>query len=246
MIRVAVMGAAGKMGLAVCDAVAADPELELAVRVDPTLGTGLGDLSGVDVAVDFTRPDVVMANARHCLEAGIHVVIGTTGLSDDDVESLRSLTGKANGFVAANFSIGAVLMMRFASQAARYMGSCEIVELHHNQKLDAPSGTAEATAKGILETWKASGRPSGGEAPDGEHERLTGSRGADLDGVHIHSVRLQGLVAHQEVLFGAVGQTLSIRHDSIDRTSFMPGVVLAVKKVGSMPGLTEGLEHLLD
>ncbi len=213
MIRVAVAGAAGRMGATVCDAVLGAEDMELTGRADPALGTTLTEvLSDAEVVVDFTRPDTALANARACLAAGVHVVIGTTGF---DVEELRGVGG-ANAFVAPNFAIGAVLMMRFAAEAARHLPKAEIVELHHDRKLDKPSGTAARTAALM-----------GGEVP-------------------IHSVRLPGLVAHQEVILGGTGETLTIRHDSLDRASFMPGVLLAVRKVG---GLTEspvvGLEHLL-
>jgi 4-hydroxy-tetrahydrodipicolinate reductase len=213
VIRVGVAGAAGKMGQATCAAVEAAEDLELAARIDPALGVSLVDaLDGLDVVVDFTRPDTALENARACVRAGVHVVVGTTGW---DVEALRGEEG-ANVFVAPNFAIGAVLMMRFAAEASRHMARAEIVELHHDQKLDAPSGTAARTA----------------ELMDGD--------------VPIHSVRLPGLVAHQEVILGDVGQTLTIRHDSVARESFMPGVLLAVRRVG---GLTEspvvGLEQLL-
>jgi 4-hydroxy-tetrahydrodipicolinate reductase len=213
VIRVGVAGAAGKMGQATCAAVEAAGDLELAARIDPALGVGLEEsLPGLDVVVDFTRPDTALENARACVRAGVHVVVGTTGW---DVDALRGEQG-ANVFVAPNFAIGAVLMMRFAAEASRHMARAEIVELHHDQKLDAPSGTAARTA----------------ELMDGD--------------VPIHSVRLPGLVAHQEVILGDVGQTLTIRHDSVARESFMPGVLLAVRRVA---GLAEspvvGLEHLL-
>jgi 4-hydroxy-tetrahydrodipicolinate reductase len=190
----------------------------------------------------------VKANIEACVTRKIHCVVGTTGLSDADLAEIGRLveTGKANVFVAPNFSIGAVLMMRFANQAARYFGSAEIVELHHNRKLDAPSGTSLRTAREIAEGWRTYGRPEGGRANPDEEEVIAGARGADADGVTIHSVRLHGLVAHQEVWFGGPGESLLIRHDSIDRSSFMPGVLLAVKKVVTAPGLTIGLEHFLD
>ncbi len=216
MIRVAVAGAAGRMGEAVCAAVTEADGLELTGRADPLLATEVADvLPDADVLVEFTRPDTAEANARAALEVGVHVVVGTTGW---DVEALRGV-GSANLFFAPNFAIGAVLMMRFATEAAEHMARAEIVELHHDRKLDAPSGTAARTAALMA--------PALGDVP-------------------IHSVRLPGLVAHQEVILGDVGQTLTIRHDSLDRTSFMPGVVLAVRKVG---GLTDspviGLERLL-
>jgi 4-hydroxy-tetrahydrodipicolinate reductase len=212
-IRVGVAGAAGRMGQAVCAAVEEAEDLTLAGRADPALGVALAEiLDGVDVVVDFTRPDTALENARQCVRAGVHVVVGTSGW---DPEPLRSERG-ANVFVAPNFAIGAVLMMQFAAQASRYMTKAEIIELHHERKLDAPSGTAARTA----------------ELMDGD--------------VPIHSVRLPGLVAHQEVILGDVGQTLTIRHDSTDRTSFMPGVLLAVRRVGALEDSpVVGLERLL-
>ncbi|MEA2252984.1 MAG: 4-hydroxy-tetrahydrodipicolinate reductase [Solirubrobacteraceae bacterium] len=213
MIRVGVAGAAGRMGATVCEAVEGAEDLQLAGRADPSLGVAVADILGdCDVVVDFTTPQTALGNALECLRAGVHVVIGTTGF---DPEPLRGESG-ANAFIAPNFAIGAVLMMRFAAEASRYMAKAEIVELHHDRKLDAPSGTAARTA----------------ELMDGE--------------VPIHSVRLPGLVAHQEVILGDVGQTLTIRHDSTDRTSFMPGVLLAVRRVADLPeSPTVGLEHLL-
>jgi 4-hydroxy-tetrahydrodipicolinate reductase len=252
--RVGVLGAAGRMGNAVCQAVEGDASLELVARVDPAGGEDVStSLYGLvemktEVAVDFTQPATVMDNVRFCVGKGIHCVVGTTGLGDDDLEEIRGLVdeGSANVFVAPNFSIGAVLMMAFARQAARHFGSAEVIELHHNRKLDAPSGTALRTARGIAEAWKEHGRPDGGEAHPDEKETVSGARGANADGVHVHAVRLHGLVAHQEAVFGGPGETVSIRHDSLDRASFMPGVLLAVKSVASRPGLTVGLEELLD
>ncbi|MFN8176152.1 MAG: dihydrodipicolinate reductase C-terminal domain-containing protein [Solirubrobacteraceae bacterium] len=217
MIRVAVAGAAGRMGATVCEAVEAAGDMELTGRADPALGSALADVLGdADVVVDFTTPDTALDNARACLQAGVHVVIGTTGFDPAALEGV----GSANAFVAPNFAIGAVLMMRFATEAARHMRAAEIVELHHDGKLDAPSGTAARTASLMRE---AGGRD-----------------------VPIHSVRLPGLVAHQEVILGGEGETLTIRHDSLDRRSFMPGVLLAVRRVGGL-GRTPvvGLEHLL-
>ena len=218
MIRVAVSGAAGRMGQTVCEAVEAAEDMELTGRADPALGTTLADvLDDADVVVDFTRPDTALQNALECVAAGVHVVIGTTGF---DIEPLRGARG-ANVFFAPNFAIGAVLMMRFAAEAAKHMARAEIIELHHDRKLDKPSGTAARTAELMAQA-------SGGPEPP------------------IHSVRLQGIVANQEVILGDLGQTLTIRHDTIDRVSFMPGVLLAVRRVGQ---LTEsplvGLEHLL-
>lgn len=222
MIRVAVAGAAGRMGEATCEAVQEAADMELVARADPALGTSLQQAleQRPDVVVDFTRPDTALENARACLQAGVDVVIGTTGFDLDELR--RACEGaSANAFVAPNFAIGAVLMMRFAAEAARHMDAAEIVELHHDGKLDAPSGTAARTAELVAE---ATGR----QRPP------------------IHSVRLPGLVAHQEVILGDLGQTLTIRHDSIDRRSFMPGVLLAVRRVGSLSeSPTVGLERLL-
>jgi 4-hydroxy-tetrahydrodipicolinate reductase len=222
MIRVVVAGAAGRMGETVCGAVEGAEGMELVGRADPTLDTPLTDLLGdADVVVDFSTPDTAIGNVEACLEAGVHSVVGTTGF---DLEALRKTvesSGGANCFVAPNFAIGAVLLMEAAQLAARHMPECEIIELHHDKKLDAPSGTAKRTAE------------------------LIGAAGGN---VHkpIHSVRLPGLVAHQEVVFGGEGQTLSLRHDSIDRSSFMPGVLLAVRRVGELPDpFTVGLEKLL-
>jgi 4-hydroxy-tetrahydrodipicolinate reductase len=221
MIRVAVSGAAGRMGETVCEAVEGAADMELVGKADPALGVELSDvLGGAEVAVDFSTPDTALANAKACLEAGVHAVVGTTGF---ELEALRAAAeaGSANCFVAPNFAIGAVLLMEAAQLICRHMPECEIVELHHDRKLDAPSGTAKRTA-----------------------ELIDGAGG----NVHqpIHSVRLPGLVAHQEVIFGGEGQTLSIRHDSIDRVSFMPGVLLAVREVGGLPDrFTVGLEKLL-
>jgi 4-hydroxy-tetrahydrodipicolinate reductase len=216
VIRVGVAGAAGRVGAAVCEAVDAADDMQLTGQADPALGIELADiLDDCDVVVDFTTPDAALENARACVRAGVHAVIGTTGW---DPTPLREFGPHppANVFVAPNFAIGAVLMMRFAAEASKYMAKAEIIELHHDRKLDAPSGTAARTA----------------ELMDGE--------------VPIHSVRLPGLVAHQEVILGDVGQTLTIRHDSTDRTSFMPGVLLAVRRVADLPeSPVVGLEHLL-
>jgi 4-hydroxy-tetrahydrodipicolinate reductase len=226
MIRVAVSGAAGRMGQTVCEAVGDADDLELVGRADPALDAGLPDLlGGADVVVDFTTPEAALQNVRQCLEAGVHAVVGTTGFELDAVRSeaeAGARQGKhARVFVAPNFAIGAVLMMQMARQIAPHMPECEIVELHHEAKLDAPSGTAKRTAHLV--------REAGGRVHD-----------------PIHSVRLPGLVAHQEVIFGGQGQTLSLRHDSTDRSSFMPGVLLAVRKVADLPDpLTVGLENLL-
>jgi 4-hydroxy-tetrahydrodipicolinate reductase len=218
VINVAVSGAAGRMGQTVCAAVEGADDMQLTGRADPQLETRLGDVLGdADVVVDFTTPDAAVDNARTCLEAGVHCVMGTTGADFSGLEGV----GEANLFVAPNFAIGAVLMMEVSRQVARHMPDCEIVELHHDQKLDAPSGTAKRMAELIAD--------AGGNV----HEP-------------IHSVRLPGLVAHHEVVFGGVGQTLTIRHDSISRESFMPGVLLAIRKVGSLErSPVIGLENLL-
>ncbi len=230
------------MGAEVCRTVEADEELELSAQVDQDDPLDLLVETGTDVAVDFTTPDAVKDNIRFCLDHDIHVVVGTTGLSDTDLKEVSEWAGKAgaNVFVAPNFALGAVLMMRFAAEAAPYFHSAEIVERHHEKKLDAPSGTALRTAylmnKSRAEPWPVSaGR-----------ELVDGSRGGEVEGVHVHSLRVRGSVAHQEVVLGSAGETLTIRHDSIDRASFMPGVALAIKKVSSLEGLVVGLEHLLD
>ena len=225
MIRVAVSGAAGRMGETVCAAVEGADDMELVARADPTLGTSLEQALGEsnpDVVVDFTVPSTVFENTRLCLERDTHAVVGTTGLDQGQLDALREAAAGSRGncLIAPNFALGAVLMMEAAKLIAPHMPDCEIVELHHDAKLDAPSGTAKRTAELIAE---AGGRRD----------------------VPIHSVRLPGLVAHQEVLFGGLGQTLSVRHDSISRESFMPGVLIAVRRVGELDGLVVGLEHVL-
>ena len=243
MTRVAVFGARGRMGAEVVRAVEGADDLELAGTFD------VGDpveLTEVDVAVDFTTPDAVMDNLRTCLEHGVHAVVGTTGFDEARLAELRGRLADAPGvgvLVAPNFGVAAVLMMRFAAQAARFFDSVEIVELHHPRKADAPSGTARRTAELVA----AARREAGAEPmPDATSTALDGARGADVDGVRVHAVRLAGLVAHQEVLLGGAGETLTLRHDSYDRASFMPGVLLGVRSVASRPGLTVGLEALLD
>jgi 4-hydroxy-tetrahydrodipicolinate reductase len=243
MTRVAVLGAKGRMGSEVVRAVEAADDLQVAGQYD--VGDAL-DLSGADVAVDFTHPDAVMGNLRACLDAGVHAVVGTTGFDEQRLAELRGWLDDAPGvgvLVAPNFGVAAVLMMQFAAQAARFFDSVEIVELHHPGKADAPSGTARRTAELVA----AARRNAGSQPmPDATSQALDGARGADVDGVHVHAVRLAGLVAHQEVLLGGSGETLTLRHDSYDRASFMPGVLLAVRAVADRPGLTVGLEHLLD
>lgn len=262
MVRVLVNGACGRMGQAVVKAVLEDEALTLAAAVDLKGGMDAGTLAGLspcgvtvtvgleaaieagkpDVMVDFTRPDAVFENALTALQKGVAPVIGTTGLSDDQKAALKKCSEETGtpAFIAPNFAIGAVLMMEMAQQAAKYLPDVEIIELHHDQKLDAPSGTAIQTAE-----WIRTVRPSHAQGHPEETEKLPGARGAEIDGIRIHSVRLPGYVAHQEVIFGGLGQTLTIRHDSIDRTSFMPGVVLACKKVRALRGLTVGLDKLL-
>jgi 4-hydroxy-tetrahydrodipicolinate reductase len=241
MTRVAVLGAAGRMGSEVVRAVEAADDLELAAAYDVDDAI---DLAGVDVAIDFTHPDSVMGNLRACVEAGVHAVVGTTGFDDkrlDEVRGWLSAAPSVGIVVAPNFGVAAVLMMQFAAQAARFFASVEIIELHHPRKVDAPSGTALRTAELIAAARK--GMPA---MPDATTTSLEGARGSDVDGVRVHAVRLDGLVAHQEVLLGGHGETLTIRHDSYDRASFMPGVLLAVRSVRTRPGLTVGLESLLD
>lgn len=240
MLRVAVIGAGGRMGSAVCAAVDADRELELVAKVGSQDGLEAVLDAGADVAVEFTLPGSVKANTAWLLERGVHTVVGATGLGEDDLRDLERLTGPANCFVAPNFAVGAVLMMRMAEVAARHFDSAEIIELHHERKVDAPSGTAVSTASRI-----AAARAGMGPVPDATTSELDGARGAVVDGVHVHSVRMPGLVAHQEVILGMAGETLTLRHDSIDRAGFMPGVVLAVRGVREHPGLTVGLESLL-
>jgi len=244
-VTVGVVGAHGRMGSASCAAVAAADDLDLVASIGRD--DNLDDLvsSGAAVAIDFTRPDVVMANLHFYAEHGIHAVVGTTGFDDSRLDELRSVLADAPGVgvvVAANFSIAAVLMMQFAEQASIFFDSVEIVELHHDRKLDAPSGTARATAERIAAARAAAGVPVG---PDATADSLPGARGAMVAGIPVHSVRLRGLVAHQEVLFGGPGELLTIRHDSLDRASFMPGVLTAVRAVGGRPGLTVGLGALL-
>ena len=238
MIKVGVVGAAGRMGQTVCAAVEGAADLELAARVD--LGDDLALVDGCDVVVDFTAPDVVMATLAHCIPAGVHVVVGTSGFDEARLEQVREMLEAGVGvLVAPNFSIGAVLMMRFAAVAAPFFESVEVVELHHPDKVDAPSGTAVRTAAMIAAARQ------GQVNPDATTTALEGARGAIVDGVPVHSVRVRGLVAHQEVLLGGVGETLTIRHDSLDRASFMPGVLLGVREVGAHPGLTVGLDTFL-
>jgi len=262
VIRVGVIGACGRMGQMVCRTVAETDDLALVAAIDRSrIGQPIGPLIGhpeikvpvsdeldrlleaeVEVAIDFTHPEVVMDDVRWCIAHAIHLVVGTTGISQEDLAeievTLEDEGHESNVIVAPNFALGAVLMQRFAAEAVRYFPAAEIIELHHDGKIDAPSGTAIATVRRMLEER--------GDYRGPIAESLESVRGGDVEGVRIHSVRLPGLVAHQEVIFGGQGQTLTIRHDSTDRASFMPGVLMAVRAVMTRPGLTVGLEPLLD
>ena len=243
-MRVAVLGAKGKVGATMVDAVQNAADLELSAQVDAGDPLTLLTDSNTEVVIDFTHPDVVMDNLKFLIDNGIHAVVGTTGFTDERLAQVRewlAANPEVAVLIAPNFAIGAVLSMHFAKQAARHFESVEVIELHHPHKADAPSGTATRTAKLIAEARK--GLPPN---PDATSTGLEGARGADVDGVPVHSVRLAGLVAHQEVLFGTQGETLTIRHDSLDRASFVPGVLLGVRKVAERPGLTIGIEPLLD
>jgi 4-hydroxy-tetrahydrodipicolinate reductase len=246
VIKVAVLGARGRMGAEVVKAVRASEGLELVAEID--LGDSLDLLltTGATVVVDFTTPDSVMGNLEFLITHGIHTVVGTTGFTPERIEKITSALAAKKDIgvlIAPNFAIGAVLMMEFAAKAARYFESAEIIELHHPDKVDAPSGTASRTAELI-----STARSSAGllKAPDATTTALDGARGAKVGDIPIHSVRLRGLIAHQEVLFGGPGETLTIRHDSLDRAGFMPGVILGVRKISSHPGLTFGLEHFMN
>jgi 4-hydroxy-tetrahydrodipicolinate reductase len=244
-MKVGVLGARGKVGAEVCRAVEAAEDMELvaAVDVDDTIDEIV--TSGAEAVVDFTHPDAVMDNLEFCIDHGIHAVVGTTGFDDARLEQLRGwLSGSPTTgvVIAPNFSIGAILMMRFAAEAAPFYESVEIVELHHPEKADAPSGTARRTASLVAEARRKAGS---GPVPDATSTALDGARGADVDGIRVHGLRVRGLVAHQEVILGGPGETLTIRHDSMDRISFMPGVLLGLRSVGSTPGLTVGLEEFM-
>lgn len=264
-MRVAVAGAAGRMGREVVRAVAEAEDLHLVATVDRVeVGRNAGEVAGIgplpsvkiesdlrqalvsgrpDVLVDFTVPASALENIRLALEMRVSPVVGTTGLTAADTEQVRQWAQEAGvgALIAPNFAIGAVLMMQFAAQAARYLPDVEIIELHHENKLDSPSGTALMTARKIAEARESVPTPP----PSGLVEKIPGARGAEMEGIHIHSIRLPGFVAHQEVIFGGIGQTLALRHDSMDRRSFMPGVLLAVRRVRRLKGLVIGLEHLL-
>ncbi|GIF67042.1 4-hydroxy-tetrahydrodipicolinate reductase [Asanoa ishikariensis] len=244
-VRVGVLGARGRMGVEVCKAVDAADDLELVAMIDQGDGLFAASDAGAEVIVDFTTPDVVMDNLHWCVEQGISAVVGTTGFSEQRLDRIRgwlSHKPEVGVVVAPNFGIGAVLMMQFAAKAARHFESVEIIELHHPRKVDAPSGTATHTARLIAAARAEAGL---GPVPDATKDEVDGARGADIDGVRVHAVRSTGLIAHQEVLFGTLGETLTIRHDSLDRASFMPGVLLAVREIRNRPGLTVGLDALL-
>ena len=246
MIEVGVVGAAGRMGSEVVRAVDAADDLHLVAAIDIADPLSRLESAGVQVAVDFTTPEAVMGTLRHCIEQGIHVVVGTTGFDEQRLDEVRGLLASHPGVgvvIAPNFALGAVLLMRFAREAAPYFESVEIIEMHHPDKLDAPSGTAMHTAEVIAEARRASGADP---SPDATDRAVEGARGADVAGVRVHSVRVRGHVAHEEVLLGNPGEVLTLRHDSLDRMSFMPGVLLAVRTVGDRAGLTLGLEALLD
>ena len=245
-IKVAVLGAKGRMGQESVKAISANSDLELVAALD--LGDSLENLvtSKAEVVVDFTHPDSVMANLEFAITHGINVVVGTTGINEakmDQIKTWLAANPKVGALIAPNFGLGAILMMQFSAKAAKYFESVEIIELHHPAKVDAPSGTAARTADLINQSRKSVNKVA---MPDATTSKLEGARGAKIVDVHIHSVRLNGLVANQEVILGDVGETLSIRHDSIDRTGFMPGVLLAIRNIAKYPGLTYGLENYMD
>jgi 4-hydroxy-tetrahydrodipicolinate reductase len=244
MIKVGVLGAKGRMGSQASSAVAAAPDTELVAQVD--VGDSLDALAAADVVVDFTHPGAVMDNLRWCIDHGLPTAVGTSGFDEERLDQVRGwLAGQpaVRSLIVPNFSVGAVLMMRFAELAAPFFESAEVIELHHAGKVDAPSGTAGRTASMISAARSAAGAEP---MPDATVTAAEGARGTEVDGVHVHSVRLAGLLAHQEVLLGGHGEVLTIRHDSLDRASFMPGVLMAVRGIGSLPpGLTVGLDSLL-
>jgi 4-hydroxy-tetrahydrodipicolinate reductase len=244
-LKVGVLGARGRVGAEVCKAVEAAGDMELVAPVDVDDPIDTLVTNGAQAVVDFTHPDVVMDNLEFCIDHGIHAVVGTTGFDDVRLEQLRTWLASAPGtgvLVAPNFSIGAILMMRFAVEAAPFYESVEIVELHHPDKADAPSGTATRTAKLVAAARREAGSKP---IPDATSTGLDGARGADVDGIRVHGLRIRGLVAHQEVILGGLGETLTIRHDSLDRVSFTPGVLLGLRSITERPGLTVGLEELM-
>ena len=245
-IKVGVLGARGKVGAAVCAALEATADTELVAAADQGDPIEALVAAGAEVVVDFTHPDVVMDNLAFLVEHGIHAVVGTTGFDDERLATVRErldASPEVGVLIAPNFSIGALLMMRFAAQAAPFYESVEVVELHHPDKADAPSGTARRTAELIAAARREAGL---GPSPDATSTALEGARGADVDGVRVHALRIRGLVAHQEVVLGGLGETLTLRHDSMDRASFVPGVLTGVRQIATHPGLTVGLEHFLD
>jgi 4-hydroxy-tetrahydrodipicolinate reductase len=245
-VKVGVLGARGKVGAEMCAAVEAAEDMELVASIDAGDDVQALVSSGAQVVIDFTHPDVVMGNLEFCIKHGIHAVVGTTGF---DAGRLAQLEGwlaqspQTGVLIAPNFSIGAILMMKFATIAAPFYDSVEIIELHHPTKADAPSGTAARTASLIAEARKAAGSPP---FPDATSQEIEGARGADVDGVRVHALRIRGMIAHQEVVCGGPGETLTIRHDSMDRASFGPGVLTGCRQIAAHPGLTVGLEHFLD
>ncbi|HXA62184.1 MAG TPA: 4-hydroxy-tetrahydrodipicolinate reductase [Streptosporangiaceae bacterium] len=244
MIKVGVLGAKGRMGSEVCRAVSAADDMELVAAVDQ--GDSLDALTFADAVVDFTHPGVVMDNLRWCVENGVHAVVGTSGFDPARLDAIRGWQAASTGsnvLIVPNFGVGAVLMMHFAAKAAPFFESVEVIELHHPNKVDAPSGTSFHTAELIASARAAAGA---GPSPDATVTAMDGARGASVEGVHVHSVRLSGLIAHQEVMFGGSGEVLTIRHDSMNRESFMPGVLLGLRGVAALPDrLTVGLEPLL-
>ena len=245
-LKVGVLGAQGKVGREVCRAVQEDEGMALVAALDVGDSLDLLVESQADAVVDFTHPDAVMANLQFCVEHDIDAVVGTTGFDDARLEQLRGWLAShpdTGVLVAPNFSIGAILMMRFATEAARFFESVEIIELHHPDKADAPSGTARRTAEMVAAARRAAGL---GAPPDATSTGLDGARGAEVEGIHVHGLRVRGLVAHQEVVLGGLGETLTIRHDSLDRASFTPGVLVGLRRIGETPGLTVGLETFLD
>lgn len=247
MLRVGVLGAKGRMGAEVCKAVAATADMKLVCGIDQGDPVYTLAAEGAQIVVDFTSPDVVMTNLEWCIKNGVHAVVGTTGFTDERLDQVRqwcSENPSVGVLIAPNFGIGAILMMRFAAQAARFFESAEIVELHHPNKADAPSGTARHTAEAIAAARAAAGLGAQPDATKSEAS-IAGARGAEVSGIPVHAVRLRGLIAHQEVLFGHEGEIFTIRHDSMDRASFMPGVLEGIRGVVSHPGLTVGLDHYL-
>lgn len=245
LIKVAVLGAKGRMGSEVVKAISSALDLELVASIDQNEDFNIVKNSGAQVAVDFTTPDVVMKNIELLVEAGIHPVVGTTGFDEERIKQVQQLTAKhgVSARLVPNFSIGAILMMRFAKQATKFYNSAEIIEYHHPNKIDAPSGTAIRTAQIIAAERKIHKM---GENPDATSSEIPGARGSKVEGIPVHAVRMQGLVAHQEVVFGSSGETLTIRHDSFDRESFMPGVLLAIRNVQQKPGVTIGIDDLIN